>query len=425
MAHADFVQKVQVSKDGQWIATTGYDETVRIWDSASGTEVIRIPLDGIGSSIRFNTDATTLIVGDENGHITMWDLSQLQAHKGSIQFPEFLHEALFSPNGDRLVANSDDKNIWLIKSDQLGNKEDNRQKLITANGLTYDLAISPDSNWIAALEYDSNIAGYNRVILSNVDGTKKYFLTHDNVVIYAVTFTADSKQVITADENGMLNVWNVENGEKTYSLETEGVVLSLAVSPDGKYLVTGIEEGNHSMVWDLSTRTPLTILEQVGRIKAVQFSRDGKLLATGSSEETVKMWDVEDGIFSRAEKDLPVNGEVLTLDFSPDNEMLAVGDSAGYVYLFDLAVGQEFARLPHVDKVSSVSFSADGRQLATVARKTVSLWDVPSIPLIMRDKLMETACERLVHNFDRNKWKLLFFEEEYRLICPNLPAGEN
>jgi len=102
-----------------------------------------------------------------------------------------------------------------------------------------------------------------------------------------------------------------------------------------------------------------------------------------------------------------------------------VGDSTGYVYLFDLALGQEVARLPQVDKVSSIAFSADGKQLATVARKSVSLWDVPSIPLTFREGLVETACAHLINNFSQSKWKLLFFEEKYRLICPNLPASEN
>ena len=207
--------------------------------------------------------------------------------------------------------------------------------------------------------------------------------------------------------------------------ETKDVILAIAVSPDGKYLAAGIEEGNQSTVWDLTTQTQVATLDQPGRINAVQFSKDGKLLATGSSETTVYLWNVEDGSFSRAGNTLLVNGEVLSMDFSPDNKHLAVGDSTGYVYLFDQGLGQEIARLPHIDKVTSVSFSADGKQLASVARKTVSLWDVQSIPLIMRDKLTETACARLISNFDKNKWKLLFFEEEYRLICPNLPAGEN
>jgi len=425
MAQANFVQKVRVSRDGQWIATTGYDKTVRIWDSASGTEMMQIPIAGIGSSIRFNKDSTRLIVGDYDGHVTLWDISQLKARTGFAQFSEFVNEAHFSPNGEWLAVNPDDRNIWLIPSDQLGKTEDSRKNLFSTNGLTSNMAISADSKWVAVVEQDENIAAYNRVVLVSANGTRKYSLTHDGKVINATAFTPDSQQIVTADEKGLINIWDVENGKKSYSLNTEGVILSLAVSPNGKYLVAGIEEGNHSIVWDLTTQTQIATLEQIGRIKAVQFSKDGKSLATGSSEATIYFWNVEDGSFSRTEDQFRLNGEVLSLDFGPDSKQLAAGDSTGYVYLFDLTLNQEIARLPHVDKVTSISFSPDGRQLAIVSRKTVSLWDVPSIPLVMRSQLTEIACARLINNFDQIKWKLLFFEEEYRPICPNLPAGEN
>jgi len=425
MAHANFVQKVRVSKDDQWIATTGYDQTVRIWDSATGTEVMRIPLNGIGAAIRFNKDSTRLIVGDRDGHITLWDVSQLMARKGFIQFSEFSHNAIFSPNGESLIVNSDDQKIWSIQSDQLTQKEAERQKIVTVDGLTYGMAVSPDSKWIAAVEFDSDNAEHNRVVLVSADGEKKFYLSHDGKTIDTVVFTPDGKQVITADEGGLINIWNVETGEKSYPLETEGVILSIAVSPDGKYLVAGMEENNKIIVWDLTTRTQTATLKQAGRINVVKFNKDGKLLATGSSETNIYLWNVENGSFSRAENTLLVNGEVLSMDFSPDNKILAAGDSSGYVYLFDLALGQELARLPHVDKVTSVSYSPDGKQLATLSRKTVLLWDVPLIPLVTRDDLIENACSRLVSNFDQNTWNLLFFEEVYRPICPNLPAGEN
>jgi WD40 repeat protein len=425
MSQADFVQKVRVSSDGQWIASTGYDKTVRIWDSASGTEVMQMPIAGIGSSIRFNKDTTRLIVGDYNGHITLWDISQLKARTGFAQFSEFINEAHFSPNGEWLAVNPDDKNLWLINSDQLGSAQDNRKNILTTNGLTSDMAISPDSKWIVVVEKDENIVDYNRAILVSADGEKKFFLSHEGNVIDAATFTPDNKQAITADQNGQINIWNVETGEKSRTLNTEGVILSLAVSPNGKYLVAGIEEGNHSIVWNLTTQAQVATLDQIGRIKAIQFSKDGNLLATGSSEATIYFWNAEDGSFSRSKNEFHANGEALSLDFSANNKLLAAGDSTGYVYLFDLALNQEVARLPHADKVTSVSFSPDSRQLATVSRKTVLLWDVPSIPLVMHDKLTENACARLIANFDKSKWKLLFFEEEYRLICPNLPAGEN
>ncbi len=424
MTQANFVQKVRISKDGQWIATTGYDKTVRIWDSASGAEVMQIPIAGIGSSIRFDKEATHLVVGDYDGHITLLDISQLKARTGFVQFTEFVHEALFSPNGKWLAVNSDDRNVWLINSDQLSKMEDGRKRLVTTNGLTDKMMVSADSNWIAVVEQDENFSDYNRVVLTRADGEKKSFLSHDGTLINAVAFTPDSRQVITADDKGLIKIWDLEGGEKSASLNVEGIVLSLAVSPDGKYLVAGIEEGNHSIVWDIATQTQIASLEQVGRIKSIQFSGDGKLLATGSSEATVELWNAGDGTFSHTDRVFPANGEVLSLDFSPDNAQLAVGDSTGYVYLFDLTLDQEFARLPHVDKVTSVSYSPDGKRLVTATRKTVLLWDVPSIQPVLRDKLAETACAR-IPSIDENKWNSLFPEIDYRLICPNLSAGEN
>ena len=425
MAHANFVQKVRVSSDGQWIATTGYDKTLRIWDAASGAEVMQIPLDGIGSSIRFNKESTRLIVGDTDGRISLWDISQLKARTGFAQFSEYVNEAHFSPNGQWIAANTDDRKIWTIPSDQIGNTPDNRAVVTATQGLTSELAISPDSNWIAAVENDENIVSYNRVVVSSLDGKKKNFLYHDGILIDAVAFTPDSRQIVTADENGIINIWDVESGEKLYNFTTDGIILSLAVSPNGKYLAAGIEESNSTRVWDLATRTQIAELPQIGRIKSLQFSRSGDVLATGSSETTVYLWNAKDGSFNSIGDELPANGEVLSIAFSLDDKRLAIGDSTGYVHLFDLELHQEIARLPHVDKVTSISFSPDGKRLITTSRKTVLIWDISAIPLILRDNLIESACNRLVHNFSQSKWELLFFGEEYRPICPNLPADGN
>ncbi|MBK9600813.1 MAG: TIR domain-containing protein [Anaerolineales bacterium] len=423
MAHANFVQKVRVSRDGQWIATTGYDKTLRIWDSASGTEVMQIPLDGIGSSIRFNRDSTRMIIGDNDGNVTLWDISQLKARKGILQFPEFVNEAHFSPDGKWLAVNSDDRNIWRVNLDESGNALDDRKVVHTTNGLTGDMVISPDSQWVAAVENDENVADYNRVVLVNAEGTTKFFLTHDKQVIDAVVFTPDSRQVITADQQGIINIWDVTNGEKVNTLVTDDVILSLAVSPNGKYLAAGVEENNYSIVWDLAAASQIATLPQIGRIKSVQFSNDGNLLATGSSETTIFLWNAADGSFNRMDGEYSVNGEALSMEFSPDDKQLAVGDSTGYVYLFDIGLNQEIARLPHADKVTSISFTPDGAQLATASRKTVPLWNVPSIPHIVRESLIESACARMTHNFNQSIWGLLFFDEEYRPICPNLADG--
>lgn len=423
LAHTNFVTKVRISRDGQWIATTGYDDTVRIWDVVTGALVMEIPIKTTGADIRFNRDITRLIVGDQDGNITLWDISQLKTRTGYISFSDYLQESKFSPDGKWMVINSYGGDIWSIKSGELGQEDANREKLTTSNDFTTNMAISPDSKWIAAIEYDSfgDNPDHNRVILLNAETKKESFLSHDGELIDAIVFTPDSKQIITADEKGLVKAWNVESNEKAYQLETNNVILSLAISPNGKYLVAGIEEGNFSIVWDVNTKKQIATLDQIGKINSVQFSSNGKFIATGSSEGSIYLWNTSD--FTRLNTDFHVNGELLSLAFSPDDKFLAIGDSTGFAYLFDIKLGQEVSRLPHIDKVTSVSFSPNGKQLATVSRKAVMLWDVPSIPIFTREKLAEIACSRMTENFDQNKWKLIFFEDAYYPICPKLPAG--
>ncbi len=38
VGHTSMVQAAAVASDGSWLATSGYDGTVRIWDSVTGRE---------------------------------------------------------------------------------------------------------------------------------------------------------------------------------------------------------------------------------------------------------------------------------------------------------------------------------------------------------------------------------------------------
>ena len=93
--------------------------------------------------------------------------------------------------------------------------------------------------------------------------------------------------------------------------------------------------------------------------------------------------------------------------------------------IFDVASGDEISRIPHTGPVTSLAFSADGKQLFTVSIKNIQIWDVAKLVLIPSNKLIDTACSRLVANFNLAEWQTLFPTETYRPICPNLPQGKN
>ena len=75
-------------------------------------------------------------------------------------------------------------------------------------------------------------------------------------------------------------------------------------------------------------------------------------------------------------------GAARTLEGSPDGLTLASGDDAGSVRLWDLKTGESCALEPrHHGGVSYLSFSPDGRTLASTAARSpgeIYLWDVPA-----------------------------------------------
>mgnify|MGYP001050252464 FL=1 len=64
----------------------GYDEVVRIWDSETGNQMLEFPLDSNGSAVSFNQDASRVVAADEDGNLSIWDVSSLTNRVANIQF---------------------------------------------------------------------------------------------------------------------------------------------------------------------------------------------------------------------------------------------------------------------------------------------------------------------------------------------------
>lgn len=422
MSHSDFIQKVDVSPDGKWIAATGYDQVVRIWDAASGSLMLEFPLEANGSAISFNKDATRVIAADESGAISIWDISSLAARLNYIEFTEFAHEAQFTPSGDHLVVNTDDYRVWKIPGDQVNLIHDGRtgEEILRAQSLTYDLAISPDSKWAAVVEFDNVNPQFNKATLVSLDGGSTHPLDHGGEVT-AVEFSRDSAWAITAGANGRLSFWNIETREKEFDLVNAAPIHSVAADPGSDLLAVGVR--NRINIWDFAAQSLLFDLEMPGEIVSLAFSRDGAWLAAGSSTGAIHLWKREGGLYLSIGKNLQVGGSLNMIAFSPDGNRLAGADSSGFAYLWDMDTIEEVSRIRHTDPVTSVSFSPEGSHLITVSRKIVRVWDLAVIQSVTIDELIPFACRRLTANFGQNRWAGLFGEEPYRLICPDLPEG--
>jgi WD40 repeat protein len=69
----------------------------------------------------------------------------------------------------------------------------------------------------------------------------------------------------------------------------------------------------------------------------------------------------------------------------------------------------------HEDSVNDLSFSSDGRYLATAGGNVAYVW------LWRPEDLVTEACSRLTRNLTQEEWQQYLPDEPYHATCPNLP----
>jgi WD40 repeat protein len=250
------------------------------------------------------------------------------------------------------------------------------------------VAYSPDGKTLA-LGINNLVDLRDAGTLAEVDPPRR--LEGHNGQIFALAWSPDSKLLASgANDDSVVRIWNVSDGRLVRRLEGHtDWIRSVMFSPDGKTLVSG--SFDHSIrIWDVATGRLLHVLNGHSQfISTAVISPDGKSLASSSGDGTVRLWDISTGQqrsgFSFESQINLANNEpiwVTGLAFSPDGKTLVAGQADGTIAVLDAATGtQQRSLAGHTDIVVSraVQFSPDGKTLATGSFDgTVRLWDVSS-----------------------------------------------
>jgi serine/threonine-protein kinase len=204
----------------------------------------------------------------------------------------------------------------------------------------------------------------------------------------SVTFSSDSRMLVTGDMNGNAYVWSTASGRQSATLRGSNhvKVLSSAISPDGTLAATGGANGT-AYLWQTATGQMTSAATDPGgsAVNTVAFSPDGNTLATADKNGNAYLWNISAAGHTAtltATLPDPASAGVWSLAFSPDGKTLATGDFAGNTYLWN-ATGstgpmQTFAG-PGGQYVTAIAFSPDGQTLATGNYNgTAYVWNIAS-----------------------------------------------
>ena len=407
--HTDDVKGLAVSADGTRLVTTGEDRTARIWDVASGREVVKLAGDGCRfGAAAFAPDGERVATAVDESAVVVWD-----AEEGTrvLELAEnaSIWSIMFSGDGRRILTGS-------CKVAKLWDAVSGRElRVFPRRGWA---VFSPTEDRVVTAGWDGHGGCVQVWDMSRGGDTA---LPRLLCTASSAWLSAEAGRVVTQAPGGTLSVWDTgtaqelsvfdpgQAGTSVKALSADGARLALtgadkkrvgildattgdtvgsftlhrpaglcaAFSPTRDRLA--IATGRVAGIWD--TANGREVAQLVGHshcVRSVVFSPDGRLVATGSGfqDRSVRIWDAKTG---RQLKRLEGHRfGVCGLAFSPNGELLASGSGDWSVRVWNVASGRARCVLEgHTWGVSSLAFSPDGSRLLTSGGKdrTVRLWD--------------------------------------------------
>ncbi|MCU1279789.1 MAG: protein kinase family protein, partial [bacterium] len=293
-AHFSAVFAVDISPDGETIASGSHDGTVKLWNARTGAAV-----------------------------------AALAGHAGTVG------AVVFSPNGKTLyTADAAAVHAWDVST------HEQQHKLVGHPAQISSVAVSRDGKRLASGGFDVTV-----LLWDAATGKALLVLTHGaGVRVLSVAFSPDGAQVASAGSDARIDIWNANDGELQKTLQGHrSAVDRVAFAPDGQTVVS-VGDDRTLRAWSLVSRHELyTRNVPRGEIWAMAISPDGQTIATGGQDGIVRLWNLMTGKVTRAFSDLSHSSGTLSLAFSRDGRLLVTGHGDNYVKTWQLEGGERAA----------------------------------------------------------------------------------
>ena len=352
-----------VDPEGRWIAAAGRGGT-RLWDATTGESVRTLPAKGIVYQVEFSSSGDRLVTGGDDG-ARVWDPATGDVVLELGRESSGTYGADMSADGELIATGHGDGivRVWDGKTGRLVHE------LRGHTDLGFFVGFSQHGDRLVSISFDNTARVWDASSAEQLT-----VLTHETFVQDAAFVRDDF--VVTADSNGLVQIWSVASGESVAELRGHRNHVSfLAVNPQQDRIVTGSDDKT-IRVWRLGSGVSSLDVDRPGYQTVAAYGPDGTVFLTAGYSRRIELWNAGTGDLSRR-LDLGGDRSARLAAFSPDGSTIAVatglGDPGGDIeggalLLLDALTGELFweFELEGSEVPMSVGFSPDGQQIATL-----------------------------------------------------------
>jgi WD40 repeat protein len=308
--------EVMFSPDGKWIISAHRDQSISIWDAATGQLEDSLPQAGDIKSLQISPDAQFLLSTALNGTAQLWRLKSDPAKtdpaktdpvKTDLTQPFKRHliatlshgsnvtQSVFSPRGEWVATASSNGQVKLWN---------------TSTGKTLHTFEQRNQTPLGGLHGSNPLAKVNLLRQGLTKGEQDAAAPQP---VVQMKFSPNGQILVTTDPAHRVWLWDIASGK----LKNEVTILNdsrvtaetspleddlISLSPDGRIMATvephnpGSSEPQAAHLWDMQAGKEMATLPgQQGVINKVQFSPDGTYVATAAADGMVRFWSAEAG----------------------------------------------------------------------------------------------------------------------------------